>query len=180
MRLLNKILSLDCLCIIQDDPLDWEREAAAMGNLYLNSYVTISAAASTDSASGCFPKRNNECSYKSCATISLGYKTKTQAPGSDTCSLQVAGPDGTAMELHLMKEWLPGSASARPQISTMGAFGKQFDPIADEPLSSRGMDLCPAIGIRIGLLTDDSPRLDPAGAAIAFEGYTLCQGPNLL
>jgi len=170
--------SLDSLCIIQDDPLDWEREVAAMGDLYLNSYVTISAAASTDSASGCFPKRNNECSYKSCASISLGYKTKIQAPGSDTCSFQVIGPDGTAKKLHLMKEWLPGSASGRPQISTIGAFGKRFDPIADEPLSSRGMDICLAIGLCP--LTEDSPRLDLAGATIAFEGYTLRQRPNLL
>ncbi|KAF2182126.1 HET-domain-containing protein, partial [Zopfia rhizophila CBS 207.26] len=53
-------LWIDCLCIIQDDPSDWEKESAAMGELYLNAYLTIAASNSSDSNSGCFPER---CMY---------------------------------------------------------------------------------------------------------------------
>ncbi|KAF2399724.1 HET-domain-containing protein, partial [Trichodelitschia bisporula] len=34
-------LWIDSLCIVQDDPSDWERESALMCNLYANAYVTI-------------------------------------------------------------------------------------------------------------------------------------------
>jgi hypothetical protein len=55
--------SLDCLCIIQNDPLDWESEAAAMGDLYLNAYVTISAAVNI-MHSRSFRDRSNFASLK--------------------------------------------------------------------------------------------------------------------
>jgi hypothetical protein len=132
------VVSLDCLCIIQDDPLDWERESSTMGDVYLNSYITISAVNSTDSNSGCFPKRNED-SYISPATVSLGYKTKIQASGPDTCSLELM-VEQRPTTIHVTKEWLPGSCSIRAQKATIGTFGKQYDPVSDEPLSSRGMD----------------------------------------
>ena len=134
----NMIVSLDCLCIIQDDPLDWEKESSTMGAVYLNSYITISAVNSTESNSGCFPKRNED-SYISPATVSLGYKTKTQVPGPDSCSLEFMVKQRSAT-IHLTKEWLPGSGSHRVQKATIGTFGKDYDPISDEPLSFRGMD----------------------------------------
>jgi Heterokaryon incompatibility protein (HET) len=34
---------IDALCIIQDDENDWSREAAKMGDIYLNAYCTIAA-----------------------------------------------------------------------------------------------------------------------------------------
>ncbi|KAI2624397.1 heterokaryon incompatibility protein-domain-containing protein [Hypoxylon sp. NC1633] len=36
-------LWIDALCIIQDDPLDWERESALVGKVYSSAYLTISA-----------------------------------------------------------------------------------------------------------------------------------------
>ena len=73
-RLGIRYLWIDYLCIIQDDPQDWEREASKMADVYRNSYLTISAAASADSSSGCFPARTAD-SYVSPATASLGYDT---------------------------------------------------------------------------------------------------------
>lgn len=35
---------IDSLCIIQDDTDDWEREAAQMGSVYANAYLTVCAA----------------------------------------------------------------------------------------------------------------------------------------
>lgn len=36
-------LWIDALCIIQDDPQDWEQESAVMGKIYGNAYLTICA-----------------------------------------------------------------------------------------------------------------------------------------
>ncbi|KAH7212095.1 heterokaryon incompatibility protein-domain-containing protein [Fusarium oxysporum] len=43
---------IDSLCIIQDSPADWEREASRMAQVYANAYVTIFADAAPDSISG--------------------------------------------------------------------------------------------------------------------------------
>lgn len=102
-----------------------------MGDWYRNSYVTVAAADSTDSSSGCLPTRS-KVSYTSAESKSLGYRAATGAFESG-CSL-VLGATG----VHLTKEWLPGSLSAQCQISEIGAFGKRFDPLSNEPLGSRG------------------------------------------
>lgn len=44
-RLGMRYLWIDSLCIIQDSEEDWRREAAAMGDVYRNSYCSLSAAA---------------------------------------------------------------------------------------------------------------------------------------
>jgi hypothetical protein len=44
-RLGLRYLWIDSLCIIQDSEEDWRRESAAMGDIYRNSYFSISAAA---------------------------------------------------------------------------------------------------------------------------------------
>jgi hypothetical protein len=48
---------IDCLCIIQDSPRDWETEAAKMGNYYKNAFVTIAASSSSTAQSGIFEER---------------------------------------------------------------------------------------------------------------------------
>ncbi|KAI1092728.1 HET-domain-containing protein [Rostrohypoxylon terebratum] len=40
-------LWIAALCIIQDDPQDWEQESASMGKIFGNAYLTICAAASS-------------------------------------------------------------------------------------------------------------------------------------
>lgn len=39
---------IDSYCIVQDDELDWSREAAAMGEIYENAFITLSATTATD------------------------------------------------------------------------------------------------------------------------------------
>jgi hypothetical protein len=51
-------LWIDSLCIIQDSPDDWSREAAAMGTIYENATCTISATVGRDPHAGCFAKRD--------------------------------------------------------------------------------------------------------------------------
>lgn len=56
-RLGLKYLWIDSLCICQDDPEDWAREAGRMADVYSNAYVVIAANRSADSTGGCFHKR---------------------------------------------------------------------------------------------------------------------------
>lgn len=44
---------IDSLCIIQDSRADWEQEAAQMGSVYSNAYLTIAASGSADGRGGC-------------------------------------------------------------------------------------------------------------------------------
>jgi hypothetical protein len=48
---------IDSLCIVQDDPRDWELEAAKMGEIYSNAFLVIAASSSVDGDSGCFLER---------------------------------------------------------------------------------------------------------------------------
>ncbi|OIW24598.1 HET-domain-containing protein, partial [Coniochaeta ligniaria NRRL 30616] len=49
---------IDCLCIIQDSPADWDKESASMADVYSNSYCNIAAAHAVDGRDGCFVERD--------------------------------------------------------------------------------------------------------------------------
>lgn len=51
-------LWIDALCIIQDDPQDWQIESAKMAGIYENSYITLAATSSDCGSSGCFQEKS--------------------------------------------------------------------------------------------------------------------------
>lgn len=51
-------LWIDALCIIQDDPQDWQIQSAKMAGIYENSYITLAATSSSCGSSGCFQKKS--------------------------------------------------------------------------------------------------------------------------
>src|SRR5271155_921748 len=51
-------LWIDLLCIIQDNPADWLKEAALIGDVYQGAVCTIAALGAEDSQGGCFVKRH--------------------------------------------------------------------------------------------------------------------------
>jgi hypothetical protein len=57
-RLKIKYLWIDALCIIQDSHQDWANEAATMRDVYLNSYLNISADDAKNPRGGLFRDRN--------------------------------------------------------------------------------------------------------------------------
>ena len=57
-RLGVRYLWIDALCIVQDDLDDWRYEAAQMANIYSNSFLNISADASTNGNEGVFRDRS--------------------------------------------------------------------------------------------------------------------------
>jgi hypothetical protein len=58
-------LWIGSLCIIQDDPRNWENEAARMAHIYRDTFCTIAAVASSDGNGGLFrpqcPKELSPC-----------------------------------------------------------------------------------------------------------------------
>ncbi|KAF7920703.1 hypothetical protein EAE99_007997 [Botrytis elliptica] len=49
---------IDSLCIIQDNPDDWNKQSVLMADVYANSYLNIAATGSSDSRGGCFRDRS--------------------------------------------------------------------------------------------------------------------------
>lgn len=52
-------LWIDSICIIQDDPNDWEEQSGQMSQVYSNSYITIAAARSADDLEGFLGMRSD-------------------------------------------------------------------------------------------------------------------------
>ncbi|KAG4422840.1 hypothetical protein IFR04_004062 [Cadophora malorum] len=59
-----RYLWIDCLCIIQDDDDDWERECGRMASIFEHSFITISALSAKDSTSGLFHRWNTFDAWK--------------------------------------------------------------------------------------------------------------------
>mgnify|MGYP005989207325 CR=1 FL=1 len=53
----GRYIWIDSLCIIQDNNADWEENAVVMGDVYQNTYLTLSATASSNSSEGLFRAR---------------------------------------------------------------------------------------------------------------------------
>lgn len=77
-RLGISFLWIDALCIIQDDSLDWQHQSAVMADIYENAYITIAAATSVDTNSGCFTSKiemDVTQVHKPLATVKFGDGT---------------------------------------------------------------------------------------------------------
>ena len=68
-------LWIDSLCIIQNDPKDWETESARMADIYGNSVLTIAASSSENSQAGCLFSRDVT------PRIALNYPSNTRPAG---------------------------------------------------------------------------------------------------
>jgi hypothetical protein len=147
---------IDTLCIIQDDEEDWIAEAAAMGDVYSNAYLTISASASTDDSSGIFPsmdERLHEIPFKAAdahchgppgplnVIPELNYMESRQAEGfalsPESTLIPYESAGGVAL-VFLSPEWMPSSTRASMVKYQVGEFGMYYDPLDGEPLSKRG------------------------------------------
>jgi Heterokaryon incompatibility protein (HET) len=57
-RLGFRYIWIDSLCILQQDPADWQQEVTKMGTVYANSILNIAATDSPDGKTGCFFTRD--------------------------------------------------------------------------------------------------------------------------
>jgi hypothetical protein len=153
-----RYLWIDSLCIIQDDPVDWETEASRMADIYAGSYFTLAASSATDSSKGCFRpfSDRSRTPHLSAEAWSLGVTLSTNASplletNTDTpipCYIaqrQFAWVDVSSQSrtsrvfIHL--DWLPASHKGKPNSCLIGTFGRRHDPAEQDPLNSRGWTL---------------------------------------
>jgi hypothetical protein len=81
---------IDCVCIVQNDSVDWEREAAQMGTIYSKAYLTIAATRASHCGEGFLQPRHekNERQKMSYADkagaveLHFAYNDLTTAPGA--------------------------------------------------------------------------------------------------
>ncbi|KAF4961431.1 hypothetical protein FGADI_285 [Fusarium gaditjirri] len=130
-------LWIDSLCIIQDDPRDWEIEAEKMSEVYSNSWLTVAASSSTGSDSGCYTCRQPPAAYVSYESQSTGMN-EVRLP-----SVQLPFPNAGSSQdyVYACKEWMPPSFQRYPSLYQIGSFGAYIDPVGDEPLNQRGWTL---------------------------------------
>ena len=135
-----RYLWIDSLCIIQDDHDDWETESPRMSQVYLNSYLTVAASSSKSSSEGCFPLFRSR-SYVSMDGVCSGEAVPKRNPLEFVKADFVLTVDDAYCRLYFAKEWMRASSKAQPMVYWIGTFGKSFDPIATEYLSSRAWTL---------------------------------------
>ncbi|KAK5652946.1 hypothetical protein OQA88_9425 [Cercophora sp. LCS_1] len=151
-------LWIDSLCIIQDDPSDWEREASRMGDVYAHATVVIAADASTDDASGCYTTLDQR---KTVTFVSSDNRALGRISYGNAAPLDVTNPPDTGVlnaigmgnftilhrppqndYLFFSQEWMPSSYdAAKRNTYQIDKMGSPFDPIATENLSTRGWTL---------------------------------------
>jgi len=111
-----KYLWIDSLCIIQDDSLDWAREAAKMDRVYANAYLTIAATSSSSTHEG-FLRR----------------------PKPNVVRMPYISPDDGTAKGHFYLDSGPGGRSTDLVSSTWNTRGWTFQ---ERILSARILHFC--------------------------------------
>ncbi|EHK25914.1 uncharacterized protein TRIVIDRAFT_79618 [Trichoderma virens Gv29-8] len=133
-----RYLWIDSLCIIQDDPSDWDNEAPRMSDVYSHAWLTISALTGLGSDAGIFP-RMRMFEYISMDNHSTGFTSTRDF--RDFAEVYTNLSFRQTSKLWFGREWLPASSANRPRVYSIGNYGEQHDPLLLEPLSSRAWTL---------------------------------------
>lgn len=104
-----RYLWIDSLCIVQDDPDDWQAEALEMQNIYSGSTINIAASDAVDSNGGCFGPGGDATLSKTGNSTTFGHNTEAQS---------VKGGTREPRFIHYEHENEPGSTMIRFHIET--------------------------------------------------------------
>jgi len=146
-----RYLWIDSLCIIQDDPEDWNRESILMVDVYANAELTISATASTTSSGGCFRERFDVSSP--CRLVS--------SPGSELRLVSDRDPETIADVFRARVE-------NAPLIGRAWAFQERL-------LSRRILHFCSDM-VLFECNTLQASEKDPSGSKYEREPYVIIKG----
>lgn len=117
-----RFLWIDSLCIIQDDPADWEKEVSKIPQVYANTYLVVAASSSLDDDSGFFTLRhvrlNRENISIECQTLRRLFPESPAmidyCPGKvpnillgDLRFVQITKKGKRGYDLGITREWLP-------------------------------------------------------------------------
>jgi hypothetical protein len=129
---------IDSLCIIQGDFADWERESPKMAQVYSNAYLTVSASCALNPSEGCFP-RTLMLEYTPMDNLSTGAKERWHHQNFIPVKTSISFRRPS--KLFFNKSWMPPSEIDAPTVYRIGNFGRKYDPLEFESLSSRAWTL---------------------------------------
>jgi hypothetical protein len=128
-----------------------------MARVYANSFLTIAASGSEDDATGCFPsldiRMNQQLASLDGQSLGKSGVYANVAPvlfqqpeegdvgiiSSEGSSAILSFPAlGENVTLSISAEWMPTSRKSKPRIYGIPHFGRPYDPITLQPLSTRG------------------------------------------
>jgi hypothetical protein len=93
-----RYLWVDCLCIVQDDNADWEREASRMADVYSNAYLTLRATRASHCGEGFLHARKvggrrvvSFADEEGSFDLYLSYDDAAPPPGTHTLKSMIDG-----------------------------------------------------------------------------------------
>ena len=155
-----RYLWIDSLCIIQHDSADWSREAARMGTVYANAYLTIAAANAKDDNDSFLQRRSD-------ASTSLRIISPTGQSAEVHLQIQLEDPDQTEEPLDArgwtLQERLLSRRSLRFGSTEMSCHCPCFS-VYESHSSNRG-------GMRRDFIKSLKPHSTPSGTLSYCNWY---------
>jgi hypothetical protein len=110
-------LWIDSLCIVQDDPQDWQLEATRMGDVYANATITIMAVAATSADTGCFVELGSKLKVPGFAAVTNNLPCELgNIHLTATCEDHANGHDFSLFAHHQSpSKWAQRKYSVRPR-----------------------------------------------------------------
>jgi hypothetical protein len=120
-----RYLWIDALCIIQDLDGDWHAESANMGNIYKNSYCTISASQAETGNRGCFVDRQPLQTHFSSTPLNVQNPPKRELPEKSSSAGNTSYRDMSLAE-HSLKRLKRESVLDSDQEATSFAMSSTY------------------------------------------------------
>ncbi|KAH6961894.1 hypothetical protein BKA56DRAFT_561506 [Ilyonectria sp. MPI-CAGE-AT-0026] len=152
MQLGLRYIWIDALCIVQDDPDDWEREAAQMQNIYSTAVVTIAAAASSDASEGLFRPR--------------GYNAPLRPP----VRLHVRVPRLLRSHSTHVRHWYVLPSNAKNFLPEPGPVDKRGWTLQEREMSMRLLHFDQGV-LHWSCLKSSGSEADPEGMSFEYKKF---------
>jgi hypothetical protein len=139
---------IDCLCIMQDNPLDWAQESAKMGSIFQNGVVTIAGDCSRSPYEGLFSSRDPLISTDCRLTETAKSSVYVVAESSDRLEYW----DRSALTL---RGWCYQEYLLSPRILRFGDLGIRWHCVMGEAQEDDYYGQDAGTSIRTGDINDE-------------------------
>lgn len=134
-----RYLWIDSLCIVQDDPDDWEKHARDMACIFANSFLTICASHARDSTIGIFADRqaaHGVASGEALPNVPFSTEVAQQTATGERREVVI---HARLLANHYYQGILPPRGELRPEFPTKEHW--QPPSLSEEPLFGRARAL---------------------------------------